>query len=117
MTNIDIDKHSEEFNLEQFCFQIIALSGEALSLMMDALKKCREDNFKKVDELMEEATTILNKAHNVHTQLMVKEANGEEIGYSVLLAHAQDNLMNTILAKTFSEEMINMYKALKEQII
>jgi len=108
-----METQNQDFNLEETCFQIIAHSGEALSQMIDALKKCRENRFDEVEKLMEQASASLNKAHNVHTQLLVKEANGEKIGYSILLAHAQDNMMNTIIAQTFCEEMIKMYKSLK----
>jgi cellobiose-specific phosphotransferase system component IIA len=99
--------------LEQTCFQIIAHSGEAFSKILEAMKICRSQHYKKSQELMEEATQLLNKAHKYHTNLLIGEAQGNKIEYSVLLAHAQDHLMNSMLAKTLAEEMIEMYKELK----
>lgn len=104
---------NQKLNLEETCFQIIAFSGEAFSKLVEALKLCRNDDYAGAKKKIEEASDLLNQAHNVHTELLVREANGEEIGYSVLLTHAQDNMMNTLLAKTFAEEMMEMYKSLK----
>ncbi|MBA4602460.1 PTS lactose/cellobiose transporter subunit IIA [Thermoactinomyces mirandus] len=104
---------SSEMKLEEICFQIIACSGEALSLLMEALKKCRGHDYAGAEKSIDKASELLNQAHHAHTQLLAKEAGGEKIGYSVLLTHAQDNMMNTLLAKTFTVEMIEMYKALK----
>ena len=50
------------------------------------------------------------QAHNTHTEIIVAEAKGEKSEYSVLLSHAQDTLMNTILAETLIEELIEVYK-------
>ncbi|MGG3791907.1 PTS lactose/cellobiose transporter subunit IIA [Geobacillus thermodenitrificans] len=105
--------NNQKLKLEETCFRIIAFSGEAFSKLMEALKLCRNDDYDGAKKAIEEASDLLNQAHNAHTELLVREANGEEIGYSVLLTHAQDNMMNTLLAKTFAEEMIEMYKALK----
>ncbi|MGA8943750.1 MAG: PTS lactose/cellobiose transporter subunit IIA [Thermoactinomyces sp.] len=104
---------SSEMNLEEICFRIIACSGEALSLLMEALKKCRSHDYTGAEKSIDKASELLNQAHHAHTRLLTKEAGGEKIGYSILLAHAQDNMMNTLLAKTFTVEMMEMYKALK----
>jgi lactose PTS system EIIA component len=101
------------YDMEQICFQIIAHSGEAFSKLIEAVKICRAKDYAKANELMQEASGLLNQAHQFHTELLVGEAQGNKIEYSVLLAHAQDNLMNTMLAKTLFEEMIDMYKELK----
>jgi len=101
-------------NLEEICFQIIACSGDAFSLLMEALKKCREGDYAGAQQSIDNASELLNHAHSVHTQVLAKEASGKRVDYSVLLTHAQDNLMNTLLAKTFTLEMIEMYKSLRE---
>ena len=100
-------------DMEQICFQIIAFSGEAFSKMMEAMKVCRTGDYEKADEVMEEASDLLHQAHNAHTNLLVNEAQGKKVEFSVLLGHAQDNLMNTMLTKTLMEEMMSMYKELK----
>ena len=100
-------------DVEQICFQIIAFSGEAFSKMLEAMRICRTGDYEKADEMMEEASDMLNQAHHTHTNLLVKEAQGQRVEFSVLLGHAQDNLMNAMLTKTLMEEMMEMYKELK----
>jgi cellobiose-specific phosphotransferase system component IIA len=111
--SIEETNNNTELTLEETCFQIIAFSGDALSTLINALKLCRKNDYAKAEKLIDEASNMLNKAHNIHTQLLANEAKGQNINYSVLLTHAQDNMMNTILAKTLVEEMIEMYKSLK----
>jgi cellobiose-specific phosphotransferase system component IIA len=97
-------------NTEQICFKIISLAGESFSKMAEALTAAKGKDFGKSEELMEESRGILHEAHVIHTELLTAEANGNNPEFSVLLVHAQDNLMNTVLAETFFTEMIQIYK-------
>lgn len=97
-------------NTEQICFKIISLAGESFSKMVEALTAAKNKEFKKSEELIEESREILHKAHEIHAELLTAEANGNNPEISVLLVHAQDNLMNTVLAETFFTEMIQIYK-------
>ncbi|SHF26349.1 PTS system, cellobiose-specific IIA component [Seinonella peptonophila] len=95
---------------EQIPFQIISYAGDSFSKMMEALQEAKQGNFDKVDPLFAEAEQLLHKAHQVQTDLIVKEANGENNEFSVLLVHAQDTLMNTILSSTLIKELIEVYQ-------
>ena len=97
-------------NTEQICFKIISLAGESFSKMAEALAAAKNKEFKKSEELIEESREILHEAHGIHAELLTAEANGNSPGISILLVHAQDNLMNTVLAETFFTEMIQIYK-------
>ena len=97
-------------DIEQVSFQIISFSGDSLSTMLKALEMSKEKKFDEAEKLMEEAKETLNQAHNVHTEILVSEAQGNKAEYSVLLSHAQDTLMNAILAETLLSEMIELYK-------
>lgn len=96
--------------IEQIAFQIISSSGDALSTMMSALKYAREGDFSEADKLMKEANTLLSKAHKAQTDLIVEEARGNKSEYSIIMVHAQDHMMNAILAQTLISEMLNLYK-------
>ncbi len=97
-------------DIEQISFQIISFSGDSFSTMVKALGKAKEKKFDEAEKLMEEAKKTLDEAHNVHTEILVSEAQGNKAEYSVLLSHAQDTLMNAILAETLLSEMIELYK-------
>ncbi|WP_163100196.1 PTS lactose/cellobiose transporter subunit IIA [Peribacillus alkalitolerans] len=96
--------------IEQIAFQIISSSGDALSTMMKALQFGREGNFSEADQLMKDASALLSKAHKAQTELIVKEARGEKSEYSIMMVHAQDHMMNALLAQTLISEMLSLYK-------
>ncbi|VBB06990.1 phosphotransferase system lactose/cellobiose-specific iia subunit [Lucifera butyrica] len=94
--------------LEQVVFQIILHAGDARNYAMEALRLARGKNFTAAGELMEKAKVELNKAHHVQTNLLQEEAGGKKPEVSLLLIHAQDHLMTTIVAKDLIEELILM---------
>ena len=97
-------------NAEQIAFQIISNSGDAFGLLVEGLSYAKEKNFEETDRCIKEAKQALKVAHNVQTELLCSEANGKNIELSLLFIHAQDHLMNTILAETLITEIIDMYR-------
>lgn len=97
-------------SIEKVAFQIISAAGDALSTMLSALKKAREGDFSKAEELMKEANVFLSKAHKAQTDMIVEEARGNKAEYSLLMVHAQDHIMNAILAQSLIGEMLHLYK-------
>ncbi|MGL4953109.1 MAG: PTS lactose/cellobiose transporter subunit IIA [Culicoidibacterales bacterium] len=96
--------------MELASFQIIAAVGGARSSVMEALKDGREGNFEAAAEKLEEANQYLAEAHKGHTGLIQKEAQGEQLPFSLLFMHAEDQLMTTITLRDIALEMIEMYK-------
>ena len=97
-------------DLEQVSFHIISYAGDSFSQMREALSEAKTGNFEKAEELMTNAKKTLTEAHNKHTEIITAEKKKEKTEYSVLLSHAQDTLMNAILAETLIEELIDVYK-------
>lgn len=95
---------------EKVAFQIISAAGDAISTMMSALKKAREGKLSEAEELMKEANAFLSKAHKAQTEMIVEEARGNKSEYSLLMVHAQDHIMNAILAQSLIGEMLYLYK-------
>ncbi|MFJ5625058.1 PTS lactose/cellobiose transporter subunit IIA [Peribacillus loiseleuriae] len=100
-------------NYEQIAFQIISLAGDSFSQMMEALKEAKAGHFEKAESIFKEADEQLNEAHKVQTEMIVHEAQGEKNEFSVLLIHAQDTLMNTILSSTLIKELIELHQIRK----
>lgn len=97
-------------NIEEISFGIISYAGDALGSMREAIKCAREKNFENAENLMKEATNSLKEAHDVHTKILMEEANGNKTEYSILLSHAQDTMMNAMTFQAVAEEFITMYK-------
>lgn len=90
---------------EEISFNLISLAGNAMSKLFEANEASLKGDTEIYDALMAEATKLMNEAHNEQTKLLVSEAQGTPVNVNVLLVHAQDTLMNTILAETFIKQL------------
>lgn len=95
---------------EKISFNIIANSGDGRSFAFEALKSARLGDFEKSEELIKKSDESLNLAHKTQTELLCQEANGNKTDVDVLLIHAQDHLMTSILANELIKEMILLYE-------
>lgn len=106
---------SEENSTEMIAFGLIAMAGDARSKAFEALSLAKEGRFDEADAKMREANEAGLQAHNAQTQLLTKEAQGERTEVSVLLVHAQDHLMTSILAQELIAELIDVRKELAKK--
>ncbi len=97
---------------EQISFELIAASGQARSCAFNAIEAAKEGNFAKADELMAEAEKSALAAHEHQNQLLFREASGDHVELDVLLVHAQDHLMTSMLAREFAAEIIALRREL-----
>lgn len=97
-------------NLEEISFQLISNVGEGRSLLFEALRDAREERFEEADEKISSAEKSILKAHESHFSLIQQEASGEKVQISLLLMHAEDQLMTTETLKGIVKEMILMNK-------
>lgn len=98
---------------EMTIFTIIANSGEAKSLCMEAIGCAKNGEFEKAEKCMAEANSKLALSHESQTALIQAEAQGNETKLSLLMIHAQDHLMNTMTIKDLAGEFIDMYREIK----
>mgnify|MGYP003479861725 CR=1 FL=1 len=90
--------------------ELVGNAGESRSLSFEALSLAREGNFDEAEEKLKEAKRSMLRAHQIQTQLICKEADGEEIKIGLLMVHAQDHLMTAILARELIEEIISIHE-------
>ncbi|TCP30990.1 PTS system cellobiose-specific IIA component [Scopulibacillus darangshiensis] len=96
--------------LELASFQIISSVGTAKSLIMEALCLANEKKYDEAETKITEANKQLLEGHHGHVDLIQKEANGEEVPFSLLFMHAEDQLMTAMTLRDLAKEMIKMYK-------
>nr|WP_278680181.1 PTS lactose/cellobiose transporter subunit IIA [Clostridium paraputrificum] len=99
---------------ELIALNLISNSGPARTKAFEALHKAREGKYEEAKILLKESEESSLLAHNAQTELLQAEANGDNSNYSIIMVHAQDHLMTSILAKELIEEMVTMYKELKK---
>ena len=99
--------------MEQICFQIISYTGEAKSDYIEAMAAARAYDFEKAERLMKEGEIIFIEGHKTHGQLIQKEAAGENVQLSLLLMHAEDQLLGAETLRVVADEMIAVYRKLQ----
>ncbi len=100
--------------MELICFQIIAASGGAKSAFMSAIDAAKDGDFDKAAELMAEGDDYMNQGHEPHAKLIQAEAAGESAPVSLLLIHAEDQMMGAEQFKALANQMITLYKRLSD---
>jgi len=97
-------------DLEQIAMELIGNSGDARSLAYGALQQAKSGNFNEATKQMNAAKEASRLAHQAQTELLAYEASGNSLGFSVLLVHAQDHLMTSMLAQELIAEIIELHK-------
>lgn len=100
--------------LELQCFQIISAVGAARSIYIEAIQEAKKGNFDKANSLVKEGEETFNQGHSAHAKLIQMEANGEAVGGSLLLIHAEDQLMSAEGFKIIANEFIETHQKIAE---
>lgn len=98
--------------LEMICFEIISYVGNARSMYIEAIQEAKKKNFKAAKELIEEGSKSFLNGHHAHMKLIQNEANGKATNVSLILLHAEDQLMSAEGFKIIATEFIELYKKL-----
>lgn len=91
-------------------FEIVAYAGEARSKLLSALQKAESGEYETAEALVTEAEESIANAHKAQTDVLAKEAAGEDLDFSFIMMHGQDHLMTTILLKDMMHHLITLYK-------
>ncbi|MFN2745432.1 MULTISPECIES: PTS lactose/cellobiose transporter subunit IIA [Bacillus] len=102
-----------ELTDEQICFQLILHSGNARSKVIQSLREYREGRAEKAMALLKQAEDDLRQSHDIHFQMIQREAGGEKNEFSLLLLHAEDHFMSTLTMKELVSELLELFKEKK----
>nr|WP_039860870.1 PTS N,N'-diacetylchitobiose transporter subunit IIA [Photobacterium sp. SKA34] len=102
-------------DLEEQVMGIIINAGQSRSLCYEALRHAKSGNFSEVDSLLKEAQEFANQAHLVQTKLIEADEGTGKTKMTLIMVHAQDHLMTSMLAKELVTEMIELHKKVAKQ--
>ncbi|WP_336222043.1 PTS N,N'-diacetylchitobiose transporter subunit IIA [Citrobacter amalonaticus] len=108
------DAQSEAEALEEVVMGLIINSGQARSLAYAALKQAKQGDFDAAKVMMEQSRMALNEAHLVQTKLIEGDQGEGKMKLSLVLVHAQDHLMTSMLAREMVTELIELHEKLKQ---
>ena len=104
---------------EQTLFQLILHAGNSRSSAKEAAEFAQEGDWENATAKMEEAEEEQLKAHKVNADVIRREAAGEKVEFSVLLAHALDLLVLAWSEIDYTYQYLDMSKrlgALEEEV-
>lgn len=97
-------------DLESTVMEIIVNAGQTRSLCFEALQAARAGDFIQAQARLREADEYSRAAHRVQTQLIEHDAGEGKTPMTLIMVHAQDHLMNAILARELIAEMVELYQ-------
>lgn len=109
-----MDNENQNPANEQISMELIANAGDAKMLAKQALDHAREGKFDECDELLKQADEAINKAHKVQMDLLTAMAQGKAVTADVLLVHAQDHLMTTMVYIDMVRELEEAYRQIRD---
>lgn len=77
-----------------------------------ASRRCaaRAGNIDEAKSLLREADGYARQAHHMQTKLIEQDAGEARQPMTLIMVHAQDHLMTSLLARELSEEIIHLYQ-------
>lgn len=99
--------------MEQTCFEMISAAGAARSCFIEAMQSAREGDFEAAAAQIKDGKDFQIQAHQIHHELLTKEANGQKADVDLLLVHAEDQLMSAETFGILADEWVELYGLLK----
>lgn len=100
-------------DLESTIMELIVNAGAARSCAMEALRAAKEKQWGRVDELLEQAAAASKLAHDVQTTLIGMDEGEGKLPITLIIVHAQDHIMNAMLAREMVAELIELHRQLQ----
>lgn len=100
-------------DLEETVMELIINAGESRSCAMQALYAAKAGKWDEVDGLLEESTAASKRAHKVQTALIGLDEGSGKVPVNLIMVHAQDHIMTSMLARELIEELIAVHRKLQ----
>lgn len=98
--------------LEISCFQIISHAGAARSNYIRAIALAEEGKFDEAQAMISEGEQEYILSHKAHTDIIELEESGKLREASLLIIHAEDQMMSVETFKIMAEKFILLYQKL-----
>lgn len=99
--------------MEQIVINLIVNSGSARSSAIEAIQYAKAGDMEKANESLQQAKESVNEAHHAQTEMIQGEIRGEKTPLSLLMVHAQDHLMTSLVVIDLAQEFIDIYEKIK----
>lgn len=101
--------------LSMQAMEIITYAGMAKSSYVNALKQAKQGDGERAAQTLKEGDHMAAKAHENHFGLLQNEAQTREPQVSLMILHAEDQLMACETIRLLVTELMEMYSKYKNQ--
>lgn len=100
---------------EMQIFQLISAAGAAKSEYMEAVQTAKKGNYEEAEARIKQGDKYYLEGHEVHADMLsdIEGPMGKSI--PLILAHAEDQMLSAETVKIMAEELIALYKIIKEK--
>lgn len=103
MTDLNLEE------LSQIALKIITYAGAAKSDYIKGLNTYKSGDKAGAGKLFQDGEDNYRRSHEFHGDLLTKEAATNSPQISLLLAHAEDQLMNVEMVQLMVQEIVTLY--------
>ncbi len=103
-------------DMESTVMELIINAGEARRYAMQALRAAKTGDWAQVEEQLAESSAASKRAHDVQTMLIGMDEGCGKIPVNLVMVHAQDHIMTSMLAREMIEELIAIYRQREEAV-
>lgn len=96
--------------LEEKVFGIISEAGDAKSDVMYSLRKIKQGNYEDARVLLNEASSKLQEAANIHMELLSSAMTKEDDNTNFLVVHSEDHFTSASFAHSLVSELIDIFE-------
>ncbi|QHM73724.1 PTS lactose/cellobiose transporter subunit IIA [Mixta intestinalis] len=97
---------------ENIIMELLVHAGSARSHALSALRQAREGDFAAAEQSQQAARAAIGEAHRMQTTLIGMDEGSGKLKVTLILAHAQDHLMNAMLIQDLTADLIELYRRL-----
>jgi len=94
--------------------ELIAGAGDSRSYCMEAIDSAKQGKFQEARAFIQSAVQAMVQTHEIQTELIRAEMEGNPLALSLLMVHAQDHLNLALIMRDIAEEFIVVYERLRE---
>lgn len=102
----------EAINVPAVAMNVIINAGDGRACIDKAMDALAEFDFDAADAHLAEADAKILDAHKAQTEMIQRQAGGEEVEYSLLFVHAQDTFMTISAELHMAKKMMPVVRAL-----
>lgn len=89
---------------------IISNAGNAKSCFVEAVEMAKNNKIRDARERITEGEKSLVESHKAHAKLLTMEANEKSLDFSLLLMHAEDQMMSIETLQIMAESFVELYE-------